>query len=60
MLGQSQGGEPAFGIAYLSMPKIETQREALGRYESIVAVEDYDVQILHANAICTIETYDAY
>jgi len=60
MLGMSQGGEPAFGIAQISNPSIERQREALGRYTSIVAVEDYDVKVLHANAICTIETYDAY
>jgi N4-gp56 family major capsid protein len=60
MLGQSLGGEPAFGIAQLSSPSIERQRQARGRYEDYVAVEDYDVAVLHANAICTIETYDAY
>jgi len=60
MLGQSQGGEPAFGIAQLSAPSIERQRWARGRYEDFVAVEDYDVAVLHPNAICTIETYDAY
>lgn len=60
MLGQSQGGEPAFGIATIALPSIERQRWARGRYEDFVAVEDYDVKVLHANAICTIETYDAY
>lgn len=60
MLGMSAGGEPAFGIAVIANPRIEMQRFARGRYDDIVAVEDYDVKVLHANAICTIETYDAY
>jgi len=60
VLGKSMGGEPAFGIAQIAMPRLESERQALGRYTSIVAVEDYDVKVLHANAICTIETYDAY
>jgi hypothetical protein len=60
MLGKSKSGEPAFGIAQIAMPRLESQREALGRYTSIVAVEDYDVKVLHAKAICKITTYDAY
>jgi len=60
VLGRSKGGEPSFGLAQIALPRIESQREALGRYTSIVAVEDYDVQVLHANAICLIQTYDAY
>ena len=60
MLGKNRNGEESFGIAVISEPKIETQRFARGRYVDVVAVEDYQVKVLHANAICTIETYDAY
>ena len=60
MLGQNVNGEKAFGIAVIREPYIETQKFARGRYTDIVAVEDYQVKVLHANAICTIETYDAY
>lgn len=60
MLGQNMNGEKSFGIAVVSEPYIEVQKFARGRYTDIVAVEDYEVKVLHANAICTIETYDAY
>ena len=60
MFGKSRTGEEAFGVCAIKDPSVEMQREALGRYTSIIGVEDYDVQVLHANAICTIESYDAY
>lgn len=60
LLGMNQNGEKSFGIAQISSPTIETERHARGRYFDVVAVEDYQVKVLHANAICTIESYDAY
>ena len=60
MLGQNVNGEKSFGKAVISEPYIEVQKFARGRYTDIVAVEDYQFKVLHANAICTIETYDAY
>lgn len=60
LLGKSKSGEESFGIAVIKDPSIEVERQALGRYTSIIGVEDYEVKVLHANAICTIETYDAY
>jgi N4-gp56 family major capsid protein len=60
MLGKSKSGEECFGIAVISEPSIEMERHALGRYTDVIGVEDYQVKVLHANAICTIETYDAY
>lgn len=59
MLGVSKTGEPSFGIAQKYLPTIETQRFARERYTDFVGVEEYDVKVLHANAICTIETYAA-
>lgn len=59
MLGVSKTGEEAFGICQKSLPAIETQRFARGRYTDFVGVEEYEVKVLHANAICTIETYAA-
>lgn len=60
LLGKNKNGEESFGVAVISEPMIETQRFARGRYVDVVAVEDYEIKVLHANAICTIETYDAY
>lgn len=59
VLGTSGTGEEAFGICQKSNPKISTQYFALGRYTDFVAVEEYDAKVLHANAICTIESYTA-
>ena len=60
MLGVSGSGEKSFGICTIAAPNLETERHARGRYNDFVVVEDYDVKVLHANAICTIESYDAY
>jgi N4-gp56 family major capsid protein len=59
LLGTTQGGEKAFGICQKSNPALQTEYHALGRYTDFVAVEEYDIQVLHANGICTIETYVA-
>lgn len=59
MLGVNGAGQKSFGICLKSLPSIATERFERGRYTDVVAVEDYDVKVLQANAICTIETYAA-
>lgn len=59
MLGVDQFGEPAFGVAYKSLPTVRTQRFELGRYTNFVGVEEYQMKVLRANGICGIHTYDA-
>ncbi|HEY9704673.1 MAG TPA: hypothetical protein V6C58_19685 [Allocoleopsis sp.] len=59
MLGVDQFGEAAFGICKKSLPTIRSEREELGRYTTFVGVEEWDMQVLRADGICTIETYDA-
>lgn len=59
VVGKNRDGTPAWGTAVKSLPKIETQRNALGRWTDIVAVEEWDQRVLYANAICTIQSYCA-
>jgi len=59
VLAKSGSGEAALGYAIKRDPIIETEYHALGRYWDIVGHEEYDFQVLHPNAICTIETYSA-
>lgn len=59
VLGVDGAGVPAFGICQKRLPYLETEYHALLRYTDLVAVEDYDVKILRANGICTIESYAA-
>lgn len=59
VVGKNRDGTPAWGTAVKSLPKIETQRNALGRWTDIVAVEEWDQRVLYANAICTINSYCA-
>jgi len=59
MFGVDKRGVPSFGIAQKRNPYMETEYHALERYTDIVAVEDYDVKVLRANGICTIESYSA-
>jgi len=59
MLGVTQSGEKSFGICDKSNPALKTQYFARGRYTDFVAVSEYDIQVLHANGICTIESYVA-
>lgn len=57
VLGESQTGEQALGYAIKADPKVASEYHALGRYTDVVAVEEYDFQMLHPNAVCTIESY---
>ena len=59
VLARDSMGVPAFGMAVKRDPYIETEYHALERYTDIVAVMDYDVKVLRANGICTVETYAA-
>lgn len=59
MLGVDQFGEPSFGVAYKANPRVRSERHELGRYTDFVGVEEWDMQVLRANGICTIESYDA-
>ena len=59
LVGRHKDGTPAFGIALKASPRIETERNALERSTTFVATEEWDMQMLHANAVCTIETYIA-
>lgn len=59
VLGVDQNGEASFGIARKALPQVRTQRFEAGRYTDIVGVEEWDMQVLRANGICTIESYDA-
>lgn len=57
VIAESQTGEKAFGYAIKRDPIIEREYHARGRYWDIVAHEEYDFQVLHPNAICSIATY---
>lgn len=59
LLAVTGTGEESFGICQKSNPAISTQYFARGRYTDVVAVEEYNIQVLHANAIATIESYAA-
>lgn len=59
VLAMSQTGESAFGYAIKRDPLIEKEYHALGRYWDVVAHEEYQFQVLHANAICKIASYVA-
>jgi N4-gp56 family major capsid protein len=57
VLAETGTGEQALGYAIKRDPIIETEYHALGRYWDIVGHEEYNFQVIHANAICTIATY---
>jgi len=59
VLGYDLGGESPFGMARKALPAIRTQRDELYRTTNFVAVEEWDIAVLRANGICTIESYDA-
>jgi len=59
MMGMSRTGEKAVGYAIKRDPIIEREYHALGRFWDIVGHEEYDFQVLHPGAICTIEHYSA-
>ncbi len=57
ILGETGTGERAFGYAVKRDPIIEKEYHALGRRWDIVGHEEYDFQMLHPDAVCTICTY---
>jgi len=56
ILGETGTGEKAFGYAIKRDPIIEKEYHARGRFWDIVAHEEYDFQMLHAEAVCLIQT----
>lgn len=59
MLGYDLGGESPFGICYKAMPTVRSERHELGRYTDFVGVEEWDIAVLRANGICTLQSYEA-
>lgn len=59
MIGVDAAGNSSFGVAFKAMPTIRTERHELGRYTDIVGAEEWDMKVLRANGLCTIESYDA-
>ncbi len=57
--GQSQTGEEAVGIAIKRDALIESDYDAFERKSSLIATEEYNFQVLHPNAIVTVESYAA-
>ncbi len=58
-LGTHPTGEKAFGFAMKRFAEMGTEFHLLGRYYDIAADEDWDVQVLHPNAVCKVYTYSA-
>ncbi len=59
VLGESQTGEQAMGLAVKRDPQIERDYDPFFRQESLIAHEEYDWQVLHPGAIVTVESYAA-
>ena len=57
VIAETGTGEKAFGYAIKRDPMIEKEYHARGRYWDIVAHEEYEFQVLHPNAICSILSY---
>ena len=57
LLAVDAAGRPSFGIGRKKLPSVASQRDELGRFTNFVAVEEWDMKVLRANGICTIETY---
>lgn len=58
IIGVDQMGEPCFGIGRKQLPTVRTQRWELGRYTDIVGVEEWDMQMLRTDGICTVGHYE--
>ena len=58
-MGQSQTGEAAVGYAIKRDPMIEQDYEPSLRMFTLYAHEEYNWQVLHPNALVTVETYAA-
>jgi hypothetical protein len=59
MLGMDMSGESPFGICFKASPAVRSERHELGRYTDFVGVEEWDIAVLRANGICTIQSYEA-
>jgi len=59
VMGQSQTGEQAMGLAIKRDPMIERDYDPFFRKESLIAHEEYNWQVLHPGAIVTVESYAA-
>jgi len=57
IVGVDQHGEASFGIAHKMNATIKSEYHALNRYTDWVGTIDFDVQILRANGICTLQSY---
>jgi HK97 family phage major capsid protein len=57
--GESKTGEQAVGYAIKRDAMIERDYDPFYRQESLIAHEEYDFQVLHPNAIVTVESYAA-
>lgn len=59
VMGTTKSGERALGYAIKRDPVMEMERDVKLRRTILVAHEDYDFKVLHADALATIETYAA-
>ena len=59
LMGYDAQGRPAFGIGRKALPRIGVQRWERGRYTDFVAVEEWDMKVLRANGLVSIQTHDA-
>ena len=57
VLGEDAMGVPSFGVLQKRNPYFLTDFDVYYRKNVIIAVEDYDIKVLRANAICTILAY---
>jgi N4-gp56 family major capsid protein len=57
MIAVDQMGEPCFGVAHKMNPQIKSESHALNRYTDWVGTIDFDVEVLRANGICTLQSY---
>ena len=58
LIGETQLGEPAFGIARKALPTMRTEYDVLGRFTTIGIVEEWDMKVERANAFATIKYYE--
>ena len=59
LMGYDAQGRPAFGIGRKALPRVGVQRWERGRYTDLVATEEWDMKVLRANGLVSIQTYDA-
>ena len=59
MIGQTPTGEKAFGVAVKESPTINQDYNVVNLSYDIVGHEDFDVQVLHPDAVCKIVTWSA-